>query len=81
VQITVRDEGAGFDQDDVPAERLGLRVSIRERLAKVGGLARIASRPGEGTTVTIMWPASDDDEPLVEHDGVDARTDGSGVVS
>ncbi len=81
VQITVRDEGAGFDQNDVPAERLGLRVSIRERLAKVGGLARIASRPSEGTTVTIMWPASDDDDPLVAHDGVDARADGSGVAS
>ena len=37
--------------------------------------------PGEGTTVTIMWPASDDDDPLVAHDGVDARADGSEVAS
>ncbi|WP_223694548.1 ATP-binding protein [Leifsonia poae] len=61
VHIVVTDTGRGFEARDVPAERLGLRVSIRERLSKVGGYARIDSAPGEGTTVTILWPSSDVD--------------------
>ncbi len=59
VRVVVADDGRGFDADEVPAERLGLRVSIRERLAKVGGRATVVSAPGEGTTVTIVWPAAD----------------------
>ena len=59
VRIVVEDDGRGFNADDVPAERLGLRVSIQERLAKVGGRATVRSAPGEGTTVTIAWPAGE----------------------
>lgn len=64
VHIVVSDEGKGFDEREVPAERLGLRVSIRERLAKVGGHARIESSVGEGTTVTILWPSSEVDAEI-----------------
>lgn len=59
VRVVVTDDGRGFDADDVPAERLGLRVSIRERVAKVGGRATVESAPGEGTTVAIVWPAGE----------------------
>jgi signal transduction histidine kinase len=59
VRIVVSDDGRGFTEEDVPAERLGLRVSIRERLSKVGGRASIETAPGRGTTVTIVWPAAD----------------------
>jgi signal transduction histidine kinase len=59
VRVIVADDGRGFDSEQVPAERLGLRVSIRERLAKVGGRATVESSPGEGTTVTIVWPAGE----------------------
>ncbi|WP_133411758.1 ATP-binding protein [Agromyces badenianii] len=54
--IEVADNGRGFDIERVPAERLGLRVSIEERMANVGGIARIESQLGHGTTVTIAWP-------------------------
>jgi signal transduction histidine kinase len=64
VHITVTDTGRGFDEREVPAERLGLRVSIRERLAKVGGHARIESAVGEGTSVTILWPSSEVDAEI-----------------
>ncbi|WP_426623220.1 ATP-binding protein [Leifsonia sp. McL0607] len=67
VRVVVADDGRGFDADDVPAERLGLRVSIRERVAKVGGRATVVSAPGEGTTVTIVWPAVDHGS-VVEHE-------------
>lgn len=56
VEVVVEDTGRGFAAEEVPDERLGLRVSIRERLAKVGGRAVVRSSPGQGTTVTIVWP-------------------------
>ncbi|MFB9642890.1 sensor histidine kinase [Agromyces lapidis] len=55
--IEIADNGVGFDPGRVPSERLGLRVSIEERIANVGGNSEIASRPGHGTTVTLAWPA------------------------
>ncbi|WP_181243275.1 sensor histidine kinase [Glaciihabitans tibetensis] len=57
IQVEVGDNGAGFVLSAVPQERLGVRVSIIERVAGAGGLAEIDSAPGEGTIVTIRWPA------------------------
>ena len=54
--IEVADNGVGFNRDEVPDERLGLRVSIEERMANAGGSAEISSRPGHGTLVTVSWP-------------------------
>ena len=55
--IEIADNGSGFDRERVPVERLGLRVSIEERMANAGGSALILTRPGHGTTVSIAWPA------------------------
>lgn len=55
--IEISDNGSGFDPAHVPDERLGLRVSIEERMANAGGMAEIVSRVGHGTTVTLAWPA------------------------
>lgn len=55
--IEILDDGSGFDRARVPVERLGLRISIEERMANAGGSARIIAREGHGTTVTIAWPA------------------------
>ena len=54
--IEISDNGVGFDRMQVPGERLGLRVSIEERMANAGGIAEIESRPGHGTSVTVAWP-------------------------
>lgn len=56
-EVEISDDGRGFDPARVPRERLGVRVSIRERLANAGGRAEIRSAPGEGTTVRLRWPA------------------------
>lgn len=54
--LTVVDDGAGFDPGAVPADRLGVQYSIRERVeALPGGGARIVSEPGRGTTVFLSW--------------------------
>jgi signal transduction histidine kinase len=59
VHVCVRDDGAGFDPAAVHADRLGLRVSIIERVVAVGGSVELRSRPGTGTSVSIRW--SDED--------------------
>jgi signal transduction histidine kinase len=56
IQVQVGDDGAGFEPATVPTERLGVRVSIIERLSSAGGHADIDSAPGRGTTVTLRWP-------------------------
>ena len=53
VAVFVRDRGGGFDPDAVPADRRGISHSIRERMERVGGSARIVSAPGEGTEVEL----------------------------
>jgi signal transduction histidine kinase len=63
-RLTVTDDGRGFDpalRDD-PAGRprhggFGL-LGMRERAALAGGHARVDSRPGAGTTVTVTVPVS-----------------------
>jgi signal transduction histidine kinase len=55
--VIVGDAGAGFDTS-VPSERLGVRVSILERVENCGGSAEIVSAPGRGTVVTLRWPAA-----------------------
>jgi signal transduction histidine kinase len=57
IVVEVGDDGCGFDPDAVPTERLGVRVSILERVASVGGAAVIDTAVGEGTVVALHWPA------------------------
>ena len=54
-EIEVGDHGVGFDPDAIPTERLGVRVSILERVASAGGQASIDTAPGEGTVLTLAW--------------------------
>ena len=63
VQVTVADDGRGFDPAQVPSERLGVRVSIIELIANLGGDAQVDSAPGKGTTVMIRWPSVDASPP------------------
>ncbi|THG36411.1 ATP-binding protein [Glaciibacter flavus] len=55
--IVVADTGVGFDPATVPRERMGLRVSIRERMAGVGGSSVVRSRPGDGAVIELHWPS------------------------
>lgn len=54
--LTVQDDGLGFDIAEINDHfSLGLS-SMRERAALVGGDLTIISRPGSGTTVTLILP-------------------------
>lgn len=55
IEISVIDDGIGFDASTVPDERLGVRQSIVARVSEAGGRARIASAPDEGTEVRLSW--------------------------
>jgi Signal transduction histidine kinase len=57
VTIMVTDQGSGFDPAAVGPDRLGLRTSVVERMASVGGAAKIWSAPGQGTSVVMTAPA------------------------
>jgi signal transduction histidine kinase len=55
VSSRVEDDGAGFDIGSVPADRLGLRLSMAERMRDAGGTCSVSSEPGVGTTVELAW--------------------------
>lgn len=61
VTMMVTDQGVGFDPAAVAPDRLGLRTSVVERMAAVGGRAQVWSAPGEGTSVIISAPTSERD--------------------
>jgi signal transduction histidine kinase len=54
--LVVVDEGRGFDLARIPEDRLGLRASVQERLAAVGGSASVWTQPGQGTSVMLRVP-------------------------
>jgi signal transduction histidine kinase len=56
VTVTIRDDGVGFSPADSEAHHgLGLRL-MSERATEVGGVLRIDSLPGRGTTVEVSLP-------------------------
>ncbi len=68
IRIIVSDSGRGFDPETFEETQnntasLGL-FSIEERLKDIGGRMKIASAPGQGTTVTLTAPAGETDEAV-----------------
>jgi signal transduction histidine kinase len=68
IRVGVGDDGAGFDLGRVATERLGLRVSIIERVASAGGLVDIHTGVGQGTVIWITWPCPDQSTLRLGHD-------------
>ncbi|WP_296666752.1 ATP-binding protein [Demequina sp.] len=55
-RVVIADRGPGFVARQVSQRRLGIRVSILERMRAVpGGEATLVSTPGRGTAVTLTW--------------------------
>jgi signal transduction histidine kinase len=53
VSVSVSDQGVGMPIGAVEGD--GLRRSVRERVADVGGTVSISSMPGNGTEVVLRW--------------------------
>jgi signal transduction histidine kinase len=73
IEVEIGDTGVGFDLDSVPTERLGVRVSILERVLSVGGHVDVDSAPGRGTRVLLRWPEAD---PTASSEGPSAVSEG-----
>jgi signal transduction histidine kinase len=56
-QVFVRDRGGGFDPDQMPDDRRGVRESVIGRMERHGGRAAIRSSPGGGTEVELTLEA------------------------
>jgi signal transduction histidine kinase len=55
VQLSIEDDGDGFDPGAVGAGRLGLNI-MDERTRAVGASLHIQSEQGQGTHITVRWP-------------------------
>ncbi len=82
IRIVIHDDGVGFDVDAkaIPDKAAGGGFglfNIRERLGSLGGLLSIESSPGNGTTVSITSPLTDEKHPI---GGNSRQTTGGGMA-
>jgi signal transduction histidine kinase len=56
VNLSVVDDGYGFDTVDIPSGSMGLDI-MRERAEEIGAELLISSEPDIGTTVELSWRA------------------------
>ncbi|HYW78772.1 MAG TPA: PAS domain-containing protein, partial [Thermoguttaceae bacterium] len=55
LMLRIEDQGVGFDLEQVPKDRFGVR-GIIERARLFGGQATIDTEPGKGTRITVILP-------------------------
>lgn len=55
VKIVIKDDGRGFRPSRIPKDRLGVRLSIINRVESVGGRVFLDTEPGKGATVILEW--------------------------
>src|SRR5258708_5111660 len=75
--LRVRDDGRGFEANAVTSDHFGIAI-MQERARPIGARCSIHSRPGEGTQVTVIWPAAataciDRPQPAIEDSTVTRR--------
>jgi signal transduction histidine kinase len=57
VELTVADDGKGFDVEGMRGDDRGIGlVSMEERASLAGGVMQIVSQPGKGTTICVRAP-------------------------
>ena len=54
--VTIIDGGTGFDVESVPVDRMGLKLSVKDRIEQCGGSVRVWSSEGQGTAVMLQLP-------------------------
>ncbi|WP_336683024.1 sensor histidine kinase, partial [Enterococcus casseliflavus] len=75
VEVFVRDRGAGFDVDAVDPDRQGVSRSIRARMERAGGAARVSSTIGRGTNVALTLPRAAGEIASATTEDAPAQTD------
>ena len=54
VELTIRDNGVGFDTTQAPVARMGLSI-MNNRIQSIGAQLEIISHKGEGTSIKVAW--------------------------
>jgi signal transduction histidine kinase/putative methionine-R-sulfoxide reductase with GAF domain len=54
VELSIRDDGLGFDPASLPLDSLGLGI-MRERAEAIGAVLTIESQPDVGTQIEVVW--------------------------
>ncbi len=54
VILVVRDDGCGFDPQDIRPDQMGLAI-MKERAESIGAGLSVTSEPGCGTNVVVTW--------------------------
>ena len=57
VEMTIHDDGRGFDPDSIPMGHLGVEI-MRERAESIDADLQIISERGKGATIRATWPAA-----------------------
>lgn len=72
--VDVTDRGPGFDADNLPEGRMGVRESILGRMDRAGGTARVVPGPGgTGTSVRLTMPGAAAQSANDSDEGTDTR--------
>lgn len=61
MDLTIQDDGVGFDAQTLEHEGLGLGI-MRERARSIGARLEVVSRPGRGTRLHLNWQAPDEEK-------------------
>ncbi|MGC4989798.1 ATP-binding protein [Nocardia salmonicida] len=81
IEVTVTDQGSGFDVDSVPAARLGVKGTIRQLDQLPGGTVTIISAPGQGTKVHFAWQRPPIPDTIDVRDFLGVRRRAAGAVT
>jgi signal transduction histidine kinase len=54
IEMSISDNGRGFDMAHVAPDHFGLR-NMRERAQAIGAEFSVASQPGDGTQIQVTW--------------------------
>lgn len=55
LKVVIKDDGRGFRESKIPANRMGVKNSIRRRVVSVGATVNIQSEPRKGATIIFKW--------------------------
>ena len=58
IEMTIRDDGTGFEKSDLAADSLGLGIML-ERAEAIGANLEVISEPDQGTSVRLIWEKAD----------------------
>jgi len=56
VDLTIQDDGLGFEPDNIGPSHLGLSI-MKDRIQSIGGTLEAISHKGEGTLIKVTWTA------------------------